>query len=96
MKYYVVDTLAEANQLISDSYQALVNHINNSEEQITVNLPIANTHEGTTIHKNISPNGKVVLTPPVGTMIDGETSFTLDKKFESIGVFSDGVEYFIE
>jgi len=96
MKYYVVDTEAEANTLRSACYQALLDSISASQEQIIVNLPIANTHIGVTQHKNLSENTDVILTPPVGTMIDGETSFTLDKRYEGIGIYSDGYDYFIQ
>lgn len=96
MKYYVVDTLAEADALKSQCYQALLDSIDASQEKIIVRLPISNTHIGVTQHKNLAENTDVILTPPVGTMIDGETSFTLDKRYEGIGIYSDGYDYFIQ
>jgi hypothetical protein len=96
MKYYVVDSQVEADALRSQCYQALLDEINASTEEITVNLPLAGAHVGVTQHKNLSSNTIVKLTPPIGTMIDGETNFVLDKRYEGIGVYSDGSNYYIQ
>ena len=52
-------------------------------------------HTGTTVHKKIGSSHNVVITPPIGSTIDGAASFTLQFENESVSIFSDGTNFFI-
>ena len=62
---------------------------------ITATLMPAADHTGTSVHKKIGSSHNVIITPPVGATIDGQSSFTLQFENESISIFSDGTNFFI-
>jgi hypothetical protein len=62
---------------------------------ITAALMPAAGHTGTSVHKKIGSSHNVVITPPVGATIDGQSSFTLQFENESISIFSDGTNFYI-
>ena len=51
-------------------------------------------HVGVTVHKNLLGSA-VVLTPPTGT-IDGAANYTLSALYDSVSIYSDGTNYFIQ
>jgi len=64
--------------------------------QINVTLLPPAYHVAVTQHKKIGSTANVVLSAPNGTTIDGQTFYTLMNQYESIGIYSDGTNYFIE
>jgi len=64
--------------------------------QINVTLLPPAYHVAVTQHKKIGSTANVVLSAPNGTTIDGQTLYTLMNQYESIGIYSDGTNYFIE
>lgn len=49
-----------------------------------------------TQHKKIGNTADVTLNPPATYTIDGENSFTLTQQYESITLYSNGSNYFIQ
>lgn len=64
--------------------------------QITVALLPPASHSGVTQHKKIGTTASIVLSAPSGVTIDGQPTFALTSQYQSIGLFTDGVNYFIE
>jgi len=67
---------------------------------MTLNLPTASTHENRAIRfisdKTFETNTRVYLTPQAGDNLDGSTDyFEINKAFEGIYVWSNGLEWFI-
>jgi hypothetical protein len=58
-------------------------------------LPVAQ-HVGVTIHKKIGDSCDIELVAPVGSTIDGAASYLLTSQYESISIFTDGSNYFIQ
>jgi hypothetical protein len=58
-------------------------------------LPVA-SHTGVKFHKKIGDTGSVTLTPPAGVTIDGESYFSINTKNQTVGLFTDGINYFIQ
>ena len=47
-------------------------------------------------HKKLSNAGNVTLDPPEGVTIDGSETFVLNTQYESIALYTDGSNYFIQ
>lgn len=58
-------------------------------------LPVAN-HTGVKTHKKIGTTGTVTLTPPVGVLIDGAPVFVLNTQYQSVQLYTDGINYLIQ
>lgn len=48
------------------------------------------------IHKKIGTSHNVILTPPTGVTIDGANTYTITQQNESITLFTDGSNYYIQ
>lgn len=48
------------------------------------------------IHKKIGTSYNVILTPPAGVTIDGANTYTITQQNESITLFTDGSNYYIQ
>ena len=68
-----------------------------SSGNIIMDLLSPTSHQGVTQHKRIDSSANTVtLSAPSGSTIDGSQTYTLDTQYESIGLFSDGTNYFIQ
>jgi hypothetical protein len=63
---------------------------------ITVSLLAVGSHSGVTTHKKIGNSHMIVLSAPSGVTIDGQSSYNLTTQYESVGVYTDGTNYFIQ
>jgi hypothetical protein len=63
---------------------------------INVTLLPVGSHTGVKFHKKIGDTGSVTLTPPAGVTIDGESYFSINTKNQTVGLFTDGINYFIQ
>lgn len=69
---------------------------------IIVDLLPTNQHVGVTHHKKIGDSCDVLLLPPSGVALDGKVSdgsisgYALSSQYESISIFTDGTDYFIQ
>ena len=69
---------------------------------IVVDLLPTNQHVGVTHHKKIGDSCDVLLLPPSGVSLDGIESdglvsgYSLTSQYESISIFTDGTDYFIQ
>ena len=67
-----------------------------------VNLLPVSQHSNVTVHKKIGSSADVVLVPPSGVKIDGITGdgstngYHLTSKYESVSIYTDGNDYFIQ
>lgn len=58
-------------------------------------LPVAN-HTGVKTHKKIGSTGTVTLNPPAGMLIDGAPIYVLNSQYQSVQIYTDGTNYFIQ
>jgi hypothetical protein len=58
-------------------------------------LPVAN-HTGVKVHKKIGTTGTVTLTPPAGVLIDGAPVVVLNTQYQSVQLYTDGINYYIQ
>jgi hypothetical protein len=65
-------------------------------ETITAVLLPPNQQKHITCHKKIGSTAQVILSAQPGTTIDGSSYVTLTEQYQSIKIFSDGSNYFIE
>ena len=63
---------------------------------ITVNLLPVTTHYEVTTHKLSAGSNSVTLTAPTGTTIDGSQTKVLSSLYDSVSIYSDGTNYFIQ
>lgn len=67
-----------------------------------VDLLSVSQHSNVTVHKKIGSSADVVLVPPSGVKIDGITGdgstngYHLTSKYESVSIYTDGNDYFIQ
>ena len=62
---------------------------------ITNLLPVAN-HTGVKVHKKIGTTGTVTLSAPLGVLIDGQPYIILNTQYQSIQLYTDGINYCIQ
>lgn len=67
-----------------------------SVNSITVTLLATNQHFGVKYHKLTlqGSTNSVTINPPSGATIDGQNSLSLSNLYDSIGIYSDGTNYF--
>jgi hypothetical protein len=84
------------NYIQSNSYTHFVydDDIAGSGINVTL-LPVAN-HTGVKTHKKIGSTGTVTLNPPAGVLIDGAPIFVLNSQYQSVQIYTDGTNYFIQ
>jgi hypothetical protein len=58
-------------------------------------LPVAD-HTGVKVHKKIGTTGTVTLTPPAGVLIDGAPVVVLNTQYQSVQLYTDGINYYIQ
>ena len=63
---------------------------------ITVTLASPASVTKSVIHKKIGTSHNVILTPPTGVTIDGANTYTITQQNESITLFTDGSNYYIQ
>jgi hypothetical protein len=63
---------------------------------IIVNLLPVTTHHEVTTHKLSAGSNSVTLTAPSGTTIDGSQTKVLSSIYDSVSIYSDGTNYFIQ
>ena len=93
---FLLDTVS-----VSGVYQQQSNYTHviydATEGNITVQLLNTSSHVGVTQHKLTSDTtNTVTLSAPTGATIDGNTTYVLDTQYESIGIYTDGTNYFIQ
>lgn len=64
---------------------------------IIIDLADPSSHSGVTQHKRIdNSSNTVTLSSSTGLTIDGESEYIFDIQYESIGIYTNGTEYFIQ
>jgi hypothetical protein len=65
-----------------------------SSINVTLLPPIS--HHGVKHHKKIGNSGSVILVPPPGVTIDGNSYYSIDSQYQSVNIYTDGINYFIQ
>lgn len=90
-------TTISSNSYIQDSsYTHNLYNDTPSTGTITVYLLPPAYHIGVTQHKKIGSTSSVILSAPNGALIDGYPIYTLNNQYESIGLYTNGTNYFIQ
>ncbi len=65
-------------------------------DDIVVTLVSPATIVKSVTHKKIGSNHNVILTPPTGVTIDGYSIYNITQQNESVTLFTDGINYYIQ
>lgn len=91
--YFNIKTLADTTY--NQEYDFTHFHYT-AESNITVNLLHPTGSKYITHHKKLSNAGNVTLTPPNGVTIDGSATKVINTQHNTISIYNDGSNFFIQ
>ena len=94
--FNLIKIQSAGNYTQSDTYSHFIYDDDTAGSGINVSLLPINNHTGVKLHKKIGSTGTVTLTPPAGVLIDGAPVYVLNSQYQSVKLFTDGTNYFIE
>lgn len=84
------------NYTQSNNYTHFVYDDDTAGSGINVTLLSVSNHDGVKTHKKIGSTGTVTLNPPAGVLIDGAPVYVLNSQYQSVQIYTDGTNYFIQ
>jgi hypothetical protein len=93
---FALTTISSSNYVQNASFTHTIYNDTPSTGSMTVYLLPPLYHVGVTQHKKIGSTANVILSAPSGVLIDGYPTHTLTNQYESIGLYTDGTNYFIQ
>jgi hypothetical protein len=89
-------TVTQVSYIQESDYTHFLYDDDTAAAQISVTLLPPSSHTLISQHKKIGNTADIVINAPNGVVIDGASSYTLDVKYEAIGLYTDGTNYFIQ
>jgi hypothetical protein len=93
---FALTTISSSIYVQTPSFTHTLYNDTSATGTMTVYLLPPASHVGVTQHKKIGSTANVVLSATGGSLIDGYPIYTLVNQYESIGLYTDGTNYFIQ